>query len=119
MSTWLSLPMEMRKALRVTFEIPRSGYVEVLDNRVLCDGTMVEDLMHLTLEKMQAFLGTKETDFNLVFNLVVAELTPKEEIITEPVTHETKKKQNKGGTRKGNVGRESDGDSEEGGGEEA
>lgn len=93
MQTWLSLPTETKLALRNAFDIPRSGYVEVNDGRVLCDGTMMEDLMYLTTEKMQEYLNSKETDFNLLFNLVVESFKPLPE---EPKVHETKtRKQNK------------------------
>ena len=61
-ATWLMLSREERAWLRDTFEIPRSGSTEVLDQQIICDGTMIEDLMELTVEKLQEFLKSEETD---------------------------------------------------------
>lgn len=72
--TWLSLSLETRNKLREIFDIARSGGVEVVDGRVFSDGTTPEDLMSLTSEKMQEYLGSKSTDFNTLFNECVKKI---------------------------------------------
>ena len=90
MHTWLSLPSETKAELRRIFFIPRSGHVEVNDGKIFCDGTMMEDLMHLTLEKMQVYLDTTSEDFNLLFNMVIESIQKKkEELKEQPIQNDT------------------------------
>lgn len=84
MSTWLSLRTETKQALRDMFNIPRSGFVEVVDGRVHSDGTSLVDLMSLTVDKMQEYAKSKETDFSVLFNQIVKG-------IENPVTEATLK----------------------------
>ena len=84
MQTCLSLSPETRRRIREELGIPRSGYVEVLDGRVLCDGTMLEDLQKLTTLKMQEFLGSIETDFHKLFTSVVERIeNPQKQVESE------------------------------------
>lgn len=69
--TWLSFTLSTRGELRKIFELPRSGHVEVMGSLVICDGTMAEDLEHLTTEKMQKYLGSPETDFYKLLTMVI------------------------------------------------
>jgi hypothetical protein len=60
---WLQIPRETRLKLAETFGVPRSSINEVVDQVVVSDGFTVTDLNAITTEKMQAFLGSKKTDY--------------------------------------------------------
>jgi hypothetical protein len=68
---WLQLSTEDRAQLRKDFAIPRTGGSEVINNVVKSDGTTIQDLGHLTVEKMQAFLGSKEADILKLLEMVI------------------------------------------------
>ncbi len=70
---WLALPMRVRLKLREVFAIPKSQGTIVENNTVKSDGTTFNDLQHITLEKMKAYLGT-DGDFVELFNLCVEKL---------------------------------------------
>lgn len=69
--TWVSLPNEVRYKIRGLFNVPRSGNVVVNDGVIETDGTTTDDLHHLTVEKMQSYLHSNDTDFNKLFDSVV------------------------------------------------
>jgi len=79
--TWVSLPNEVRFKIRTLFNIPRSSNTVVNDGKIETDGVTPEDISHLTTDKMKTYLTSEETDFNKLFDLVVAkvvdELNPK------------------------------------------
>lgn len=111
MYTWLELPIETREKLRVAFDIPKSSCVEVIDNHVVCDGTLVKDLMVLTVERMQNYLNrgsaviTDETDFIKLFDMVLERLNqtikpeesvkPEETNLTNVIENKNAKKKSK------------------------
>lgn len=64
---WLDLPIDVRSRLKVVFGIPRSSGTMVEDNRVVTDGHTHPDLAFITPEKMQAYTGSKETEFFSLF----------------------------------------------------
>lgn len=68
---WLNLPMNVKQELVRIFEIPQSGYVHVSDNIVLTDGHSDKDLQAVSLEKLQKYLGSSETDYYKLFDQVV------------------------------------------------
>lgn len=86
--TWVSLPNEVRYRIRIAFSIPRSGNVFVNDGRIETDGTTPEDFKALTVSKMQTFLSSEESDFNKLFDLVVAKVVDdiegKPKLVTVP-----------------------------------
>lgn len=83
---WLKVPMEIRVKLKEVFNIPRSKGTVIEDNRVMSDGHTIEDLQAVTIEKMQNYLDSEETDFVQLFNKCVQriedEIEP--EIAEEP-----------------------------------
>ncbi len=85
---WVSLPNEVRFRIRHLFKIPQSGNVFVNDGKIETDGTTVEDFKALTVEKMQDYLESKETDFNKLFDLVVKKI--QEPIINANPTEDVK-----------------------------
>lgn len=72
--TWVSLPNEVRYRIRAMFNIPRSSNTVVNDGVIDTDGTTVEDIKHLTVEKMQEFLKDESDDFHKLFDKVVAKV---------------------------------------------
>lgn len=82
---WLSLKTETKLELRRLFDIPRSGHVEVFDGKIFTDGVMIEDLQHLTVEKMQTYLKSESTDFYELFNNVVSKIEGEVVVIPEKV----------------------------------
>lgn len=71
-SIWLGLSMETRQKLAQMFGFTQRTGTEVVAQRVVRDGFAHEDLWLITVEKMQAVLGTNETDFYKLFWEVVA-----------------------------------------------
>lgn len=85
--TWVSLPTDVRHKIRATFKIPRSSNVFVNDGKIETDGTTHEDMKTLTVEKMQRYIPSEETDFNKLFDLVVAKIVEeiqKPKLVTIP-----------------------------------
>jgi len=85
---WLALPMLTRIKLREIFNIPKSKGSLVEGNVVKSDGTTYEDLKAITLEKMQAFLESDQTDFVKLFNSClekIEELDKELEVEDEPI----------------------------------
>lgn len=75
---WLVLPEETRHLLRRTFNIGKTGIVEVVDNKMVCDGTSHRDLFVLDVVSMMEFLGEKGTDqlFEDLFKKTLEKLQP-------------------------------------------
>lgn len=77
---WLALPSETRLKLARLFDIPRTGQVVVHTGGIVAgniggvvsqDGHSAGDLYAITVEKMQKFLDTDDTDFYKMFNHIV------------------------------------------------
>ena len=94
---WLGLPQTTRQALRAYLNIPKSGGTEVVDGRVVSDGTTDLDLATVTLGKLQEiFSDPEETDFYKLFNKLVKnveippiEIPPMVETVTQTPIPET------------------------------
>lgn len=94
---WLQIPMEIRAKLREIFNIPRSKGNILEGNVIKSDGHTFEDLAVITVEGMQRFTGSDNTDFMSLFNVTVnqiedliepsvaqePEIDPKQELIDE------------------------------------
>lgn len=83
-SLWLSLPADTRAKLKAAFNIAKSSFSHVSDNKVITDGHTYQDLSVVNVESLQNFLGVKEKDFFNLFNLALQKLeTP--EVVEAPV----------------------------------
>lgn len=75
---WLLLPMLTRVKLREIFKIPRSRGSQVEMGQgpsiVKSDGTTEQDLLAITTEKMQGFLGNESENFVELFNLTIEKI---------------------------------------------
>lgn len=80
---WMLLPQEVRTRLAEVFALKKTGGSLVQDNRQLSDGYTDKDLEVITLEAMQAFLGTEEKDFLILLTEIRAKVL--QDIATEKV----------------------------------
>lgn len=81
---WLDQPQEVRKKLAEKLKINKSGGVILSGGRLECDGHTSKDLYEsVTVEKMQEYTGSKETDVNVLFNLCVKKCQ-EPEVVPEP-----------------------------------
>lgn len=72
---WVSIPNEVRWQIRRIFGIPQSSNVVVNDGKIETDGTTTEDFRHLTVGKMQEYLGDTSDDFHKLLDKVIARIT--------------------------------------------
>lgn len=90
---WLGLPIHVRDRLKILFNIPKSAGSMVENNKVISDGHTNEDLLRVSLEAMQTYLGSTETEFYALLNQVVEKI--EKEINNEEVRkQELKAEQN-------------------------
>ncbi len=73
-SAWVHLSSETRSRIRSLFNIPRSSHVVVNDGYMETDGTTVEDLKHLTVEKMRDHLKEDSGDMHFLFDKLVSRI---------------------------------------------
>lgn len=59
---WLQLSNEQRILMRQIFNIPKSGGVEMMGNKMLSDGSNENDLKAINIKSMQDFLECTSTD---------------------------------------------------------
>lgn len=100
-SLWLKENAEMRDELAKIFDIRKSGGIEVTGGILVSDGRKPIDLLNITIEKMQKFLGSKEKDENVLWSLCVDKVKQNLENknkINENTTTET---QDNGGVNEG------------------
>lgn len=73
---WLQLTGEERQLMRETFNIPKSGGVEMLGNKIMSDGSNENDLKAVNIESMQNFLQCKsDTDtFESLYNATIVKV---------------------------------------------
>lgn len=89
---WLSLGNEERLYLREVFKIPRSSGTIMLDGKLQSDGHTLNDLRAINVESMQKYLGTSETNFDKLLDLVVektiVEVTKQREAVLKKMESE-------------------------------
>lgn len=77
-SVWLDLPLATRAKLASLFEFPEKGSVQTMYGPngpvVLSDGYSYEHLKLITLEKMNAMLGTTSNNFYATFKTLLLHL---------------------------------------------
>lgn len=77
-SRWVYLPLDTRNKIAEAFDIVKKGSVEVFSNTIKSDGYLIADIDNaITVSSMQAYLGSKETDSNVLFELLVNKFQPK------------------------------------------
>lgn len=68
---FMHLSREIREYLGHMWKIPRSGVSEVRDQTVISDGHTYEDLLAITHERMNEYIGSEET-FARAWEITVA-----------------------------------------------
>lgn len=68
---WLELDYPTRAKIVELFQVPRSGHTLVENQTVQSDGHTDKDLEYITIEKMQKFTDSFETDFYQLFTKVI------------------------------------------------
>lgn len=102
---WLELPISTRIKIASDFNIIKKGATEVFNNQIKSDGYLIKDVeTALSLSAIQAYLGTNETDIEILWGYLIDKIegripqTPlKVETIIEPII------KNKRGRPKKNV----------------
>jgi len=86
-SQWVILPQPIRIELIKVFEIPKSEGTKMEQGpsgaRMVSDGHTHSDLSVITIEKMQRYLNSNETDFFVLFNNVIEKIKLHEESTVE------------------------------------
>lgn len=68
---WMLVPKDIRVQIAKAFSLPRTGVSEIRDQEVISDGHSLDDLAHITWEKMEAYVGSKEP-FHRLWELTIA-----------------------------------------------
>lgn len=68
---WMHLPQEVKRYMKELFGIKQTGHVEVFDNKVVTDGHTTEDLMAISVTKMQLFTGSDNENFRELLTLTI------------------------------------------------
>jgi len=83
-SQWANLPLETRNKIAGEFGIIRKGSVEVFANTIKSDGYLIKDVeAALTLNKLQNYLGTSETDHTVLWNYLVDKMDGKNVVLID------------------------------------
>lgn len=83
---WLDLPQEIKDKIAKQFNLPRTGFREVMDNRIVMDYHTPQDVATLTCERLVAFTGIETEDIYKALNDTINKLNevPKEESEPRP-----------------------------------
>lgn len=68
---WLKVKPETRMKLKEIFNIPKSSFTIVSDNKVQSDGHTYEDLGVVTVERLQQYTGVDSADLGLLWTETV------------------------------------------------
>ncbi len=70
-SQWLSLPINVRVEMAQKFGIQKKNPTHVQDNVIVNDGYLIQEVENaLTLENLQSYLETNETDMNILWDMI-------------------------------------------------
>lgn len=72
---WMLVSPAERLVIAASFTLPRSGITEIRDQDVVTDGYTIDDLQHLTAERMAEWVGEPadtELSFSRLWELTVA-----------------------------------------------
>lgn len=86
-SHWCALSITTRHKLASEFGIIKKGSTEVFDNQIKHDGYVIKDIESaLTLDAIQKYLGTTETDLQILWGWLVDKIEGRG-IITPEILH--------------------------------
>lgn len=74
----MALPLETKIKLSKVFGFAKTSPTHVSDNKVVSDGYKIEDVEHaMNLDAIQNYLGTKEKDFSLLWDMLLLKVEGK------------------------------------------
>lgn len=78
-SHWLKLPVSTRTIIATALSIAKTSPTHVQDNVVVNDGYKIQDVENaLNLDALQKYLNSDETDFNILWDLLIAKTEGRE-----------------------------------------
>lgn len=81
-SAWTNLNINTRHEIAARFGIIKKHSTEVVENVIKNDGYTIKDVEEaLNIDAIQEFLGVKVTDMAILWNLLVAKIEGREEVI--------------------------------------
>ena len=92
-SKWLSLDLPTRMKVAGIFDIEKKGSTHVVDNRIQSDGYNIEEVeAKFSVENIQKYLGVKESNPDVLWDLFFARMEGKEVEVSTPDPSEEVKK---------------------------
>lgn len=71
---WMLLEIPVKQKLSSVFGVIKSGAAEIRDNYVVTDGYTQEDVKAITLEKMNAYIGSEEATFLRAWEITLSKV---------------------------------------------
>lgn len=93
-SHWQNLSLPTRAKIASEFGIVKKGPTEVFANTIKSDGYFIKDIEEaLTLNNLQNYLGTSETDHDVLWNYLVDKVEGRNVVLveSEPIKKDEKK----------------------------
>lgn len=87
---WLQFDSETRSKLAEILKVPKTGIIQIVDNRIACDGHSQDDLLTIKKETLQSVLNSKSEDLYELFNYLADVVQGKAMIDLTPEPEETK-----------------------------
>jgi hypothetical protein len=76
---WHGVSLNTRHAIAKVFNIPKRGSTEVVDNQIKSDGYVIAEIDSiLTVDALQKYIGTQETDIVKLWNWMVDKVEGRE-----------------------------------------
>jgi len=82
---WVLIPFDTRSKIVELFSIPRTGTTYCIDNDIVSDGYTDDDLVSITIERLQEILKSKSSDFDELFDEMVDIINNKKQLPYEQV----------------------------------
>lgn len=94
---WMQVPISTRHKIAEAFGFKKVRSTHVSNNEIVDDGFVIKDIEEaLTVEKMQSYTGSTETDMNILFGLTVDKAEgklPEIFVVDQPKTLDPEKEQ--------------------------
>lgn len=83
---WLQLPLATRAKIAQEFGFIKKGPTEVFSNTIKSDGYLIKDIDEaITLNGLQKYLGTTETDFTILWNYLIDKIEGRNIVLIDKV----------------------------------
>lgn len=82
--SWIAQPLTLRHKIAAQFNIKKTGPTEVVANEVTRDGYNLKDIESaLTIEALQAYLSSTETDHVKLWNMTLDKIEGKTPVVVD------------------------------------